>query len=340
VVVATQFPEAYLLWRRLLLGVAASLIFGAAISIRQIALTFVLWRRIPLKNVTLFVFGGVPAISKEATQPILEILLAMAGLLSTLIVVVLFYLVYIILITTGSVMMSGLIQWLTFISVMLTLFHFVPAFPLDGGRVLRAVLWRATGNYEQATRITSRIGQGVGVLLIAGGITLLIMSRGWFTGLVLAFVGWVLYIAAAQSNRQILLREALRNVTAGDIMSKEFPVITPELSLGKLVRDYVLVTGQRHFVVIDGAQLRGCVTMRNMKSVRKKRRGSTRVGQIMTPADRLDTAQANQSAAALLDQMDELRLSQMLVMEGEKVVGIVTRDRLIRLSKTRAELRM
>ncbi len=340
VVVATQYPEAYYLWRRLLLGVAAGLFFWAAVSIRQVALSLVLWRRVPLRNVTLFVFGGVPVIAKEATKPILELLMGVAGLLSTLIVVVLLYLVYTVLVVTGSVMMSGLVQWLAFITIMLALFHFVPAFPLDGGRILRAVLWRATGSYERATRITCGIGQVAGMLLVGGGIVLVIVNQQWFTGLTLAFAGWVLYIAAGQSSRQVLLREALLDVVARDVMSRDYSAISPRLSLGHLVRDHVLVTGQSHFVVMDDARWWGCITVRDIKSVPRRRWESTGVGEILKPADSQETAQVSESAATIFDRMEGLRINHVLVLDGENVVGIVTQDSLVRLGKARAELKI
>lgn len=339
VIVATQYPEAYFLWRRLLLGVAASLLFWAAISIRQVALSLVLWRRMPLGNVTLFVFGGVPAIPKEATKPVLELLLGVAGLLSTVIVVVLLYVVFTVLVISGSVIISGLVQWLTFITIMLTLFQLVPVFPLDGGRILRAVLWRASGSYERATRITCGLGQALGVLMIGGGITLIAIGQEWFTGLTLAFVGWVLYIAAGQSSRRVLVREALKDVTARDVMSREYAAVRPGASVGEVVREHVLLSGQSHFVVADDAGWRGCVTLTDIKSVPRDRRDSTRIAEIVRPANKEEAAQAGEAAAALYDRMDGQRISHMVVLEGKRVVGLVTQDSLVRLAKTRDELR-
>jgi len=340
-IVVTQFPEAYPLWQRMILGVAASLLFLAAVSIREIILNFLaLSRGIPVKRVTLFAFGGVSQITKQATLPLLELLLAAAGLLTNLIIAGIFYAVHSVLVNTANVMIDGLILWSAYMYFMLALFHFIPGFPLDGGRLLRTLLWKAIGDYDRATGIASWAGQGFGLLLIVGGILLLVLAGQWFNGLVLIFVGWVLYIAAAQSRRQTALREALQGIVARDIMARECPSTTPELTLGQLVRDCILVTGQRYFVVAEGGKLEGIVTTRDIKRVPKKRWNSTQIGEIMTPASELKTAHAQQSAASLLEQMEELNIDQMPVLEKGVVIGIIARDTLIRLDKTRAELGM
>jgi len=339
-VVVTQFPEAYPLWQRIALGIAASLLYFIAVYIREFVLSLVaLGKGIPVKRVTLFSFGGVSRIAREATLPILELLLAVAGLLSNLIIAGIFYVAYIVLVTAGSIIIAGLIQWLAFIYFMLALFHFIPGFPLDGGRVLRALLWRATEDYDRATHIASWTGWGIGLLCITWGILALVAGQ-WFVAILLAFMGWVLQSAVAQSRRQAALSKALQNIMAQDVMARECPIISQQLSLGQLVQGCILVTGQRYFVVADGDKLQGIVTMRNIKRIPKERWDSTLIGEIMTPASKLKSAQVEQPAVSLLEQMDELGINQIPVLEQDKVIGIVTRDSLIRLDKTRAELGM
>jgi CBS domain-containing protein len=341
VIVATQLPEAYALWRRLLLGVMASLLFLSAIVIRQLVINFVASRRhIRFNNVTLFVFGGVPGIARVSTLPVLELLLAVVGLISGLILVVLFYAVYTVLVIYGITMIAEVIQWLTLIILMLALFDFIPGFPLDVGRVFRAALWKATADYDRATLITSWVGQGIGLLFIAGGIALMIISRQWFTGLVLAFVGWGLEHAAAQSRRQTVFRQALRGILVADVMSKENTFISSNLTLDQLLHDYILVTGQRHFAVVDAAKLQGIVTIRDLESMPKKRWKSARVEEIMTSTKRLETTHTGQSAADMIEQMNELRIGVMPVLEGDKLVGVLLRDSLLQLARARAEFRM
>jgi Zn-dependent protease len=339
--VVTQFPEAYPLWLRIVLGIAAVLLFFAAVGVREVILNFLaLSRGMPEKRITLFVFGGVSQIAREETSPVLELLLAMAGLLSNLIIAGILYGIYSMLVNSGSAMVGGLILWSAYIYFMLALFHFIPVFPLDCGRLLRAVLWKATDDYNRATNITSWAGQGVGLLFIAGGILAAVLANQWFNGVVLAFIGWLLQTAAMQSRRPVVLRKVLRGIKARDVMAQDCPIIIRRrLSLGRLVRDYIMASGQRYFVVAERDRLKGVVSVRSIKKVPKKRRRSTTVGEIMTPASKLRTAQAEQPAASLLEQMNEWQIDCMPVLEEDRVIGIVVRDSLTHLMKTRAELR-
>ncbi len=200
--VVTQFSVVYPLWQRIALGIVASLLFGVVIAIRQFVLSLVATGKgITLKRVTLFVFGGVSHLPKEDIFPSLELLLAAVGMLSNVIIALIFYILYIVLAHTGNVVVTVLIQWLAFIFLTLALFHLIPGLPLDGGRLLRAFLWKATGNYERVTRITGWVGWGFGLLLTLGGILILIIRQQWFDGIFLAFLGLVLQNASTHSRR-------------------------------------------------------------------------------------------------------------------------------------------
>jgi Zn-dependent protease len=336
--VVTQFPEAYPLWLRIVLGISAVLLFFAAVGIREITLNFLaLSRGMPEKRVTLFVFGGVSQLAEDETTPLLEVLLSLSGLLANMIITGIIYAVYSILVSTGSAAVGALILWSAFMYFMLALFHFIPGFPLDGGKLVRAVLWQVTGDYDLATAITSWAGQGFGFLCIAGGILSMVLAQEWFNGVVLVFIGWVLQIAAMQSYRPVRLRRVLRGVTARDVAA-DCSLISRELSVSHLIRDYILVTGQRYFVVADGVRLEGIVSAHSIKKVPKKRRHSTAVGKIMTPASKLRVASAKQPAASLLGQMNEWQIDCMPVLERGRVIGIALRDALTLLAKTRAEV--
>ncbi len=340
--VVTQFPEAYPVWQRIILGIAASLLFFIAVSFREIILNFLAINRgIPLQRVTLFAIGGLPQIPKGDTRPLLELLMVTAGLLLNLVIAGILYAVHSTLVNTTHVIINAIILWTAYLYFLLALFHFIPVFPLDGGRLLRTLLWKLTGDYDRATNIASWAGQGLGLLLIAGGILLLVLSRQWFNGLILIFVGWVLYLAAVQSRRQTALREALQHIAARDMLSGESPIIAvPQLTVGQLVRNCILVTGQRYFVVAEEGKLLGVITTRDIKRVPKKRWNHTKISRAMTPASQLKTASAQQSAASLLELMDEIGIKRMPVLEKDKVIGVISRDSLNRLKKTRVELGM
>jgi len=201
--VVTQFSTVYPLWQRILLGIAASLLFFLAITIREFVLCFIATRKgIQVKSVILFAFGGVSQIDKEVPLPGLELLLAVAGLLSNLIIAGIFYVAYFGLAQTGNIIIDVLVQWLAFIFFMLALFHFFPGFPLDGGRVLRALLWKITDNYQRVTPIASWVGWGIGVIFAICGVVIMVTTQQWFAGILLGFPGLVLQNAATHSRRQ------------------------------------------------------------------------------------------------------------------------------------------
>lgn len=337
----TNFPEAYPLWQRITLGIAASLLFFISITIHELAHSFMAIRNsIPVKSITLFIFGGVSQITREATQPIIELLVAVVGPLSSLVIAGIFSLIYFLLAGAGNVVIAGLVQWLAFINVMLALFNLIPGFPLDGGRVFRAFLWMGMKDYSRATRIATLTGRGIGFLFIFGGILVMIAMGQWYTGLWLAFIGWFLENAASTSYRQALLREALHGFTARDVMSGDCPFITRDITLGQLVRDYILPTGRRCFVVAEDGGLEGIVTLHNIKLVPHERWDSTQIGEVMTPTSKLKVVYPEEPAVSLLEIMDEGDINQVPVVEGGKVIGMVARDGLLHFLRIRTELRM
>ncbi len=335
----TNFPEAYPLWQRIIFGIATSLLLFTSIVAHELAHSLIAIRNgIPVKGITLFIFGGVSQITKEATKPIVEFLIAVVGPLSSLIIAGVFSLAHLFLVRTGDVIVAVLVQWLVFINVMLALFNLIPGFPLDGGRIFRAFLWMRTGDYSKATRIATLAGRGIGFLFILGGIVIMIVLGQWFTGLWLAFIGWFLENAAMTSYRQALLRDALHGFTVRDVMTVDYPSISREITLGQLVRDYILPTGRRCFLVTKDGSLEGVVTLHNVKMIPQERWDSTSVREIMTPTSQLKVIHPEQSAVSLLELMDEGDVNQLPVVEGSKVIGMVARDGLLHFLRVRTEL--
>lgn len=200
--IVTQFSTVYPLWQRVALGAIGTALFFLSVSIRELILAFASVRKgMRIRSVTLFVFGGLPQIEGDTTAPSLELLQSVLGQLLNLIVAGVFTATYFLLVQTGGILVDVLMQWLAFIWFMLAVFHFAPAFPLDGGRALRALLWRLTGNYERATRAASWTGWVLGMIVTAGGIPLLVMTQEWFTGAFLIAVGLILQNAATHGRR-------------------------------------------------------------------------------------------------------------------------------------------
>ena len=333
------FPENYPEWSvetYWAIGLVTSLLFFGSVLAHELSHSVVSIRSgIPVKSITLFIFGGVAQISREAAKPSAELLMAAAGPLSSLGIALFFAIIW--FLSAGfSEPVAALAEWLMIINVSLALFNLIPGFPLDGGRVLRAILWAVT-DYRKATRIAALSGQGIAYLFIVVGI--LVMFWGyWINGLWIAFIGWFLENAASGSYRQARLVEALQGFTARDIMSTDCPLVSGNLSLKELVNNYIMATGQRCFLVGDVEGLGGIVTLHNIKAVPQERWEGTTVAQAMTPAHSLTVVGPNEPAASVLEKMTGEDINQVPVVEGGKVIGMVRRDSLLQFIRTRSEL--
>jgi len=326
------------LWQNIILGIIASLLFFASVCARTLAQSFVANNGgMPVKSLILYVFGGVPRITEQDTRPIPEILVAITGPLSSLVIAGIFYALLHTSASLGIFMLAGLMQWLFYFNIMMTLVNIIPAFPLDGGRALRAILQLTKRDYSRASRIATFTGRVVGFLLIAAGILAIILAREWFAGAATAVFGWFLEDAATTSRRQALVRDALRGITAHDMMTQDYTPIKQQLTFG-LVREYIINSGQHCFVVIEDGKLNGIATLGDIQ-IPEKRWETARISDIMTPPERLKTAQPDQPAVDPLEQMDDYDIDQIPVLQEYSLVGMVTRERLLRFLKARAVLK-
>ena len=202
--VVTQFSTNYPLMRRILLGLLASLLFLIITLVRAYVLAAVAGRKgVPVRVVTLFAIGSVLQMDRTAIFPALDVLLAAVGMLTNLVIAGVLFATYQVLANTGSVMVQTVVQWLAFICFMLALFNIMPGLPLDGGRMVRATFWKASGNYEGTTRWVSWAGWVIGVGFVVAGICLLVTTRQWFVTTLLALPGLLLQNAATHSRREV-----------------------------------------------------------------------------------------------------------------------------------------
>jgi Zn-dependent protease/predicted transcriptional regulator len=339
-VVVTQFPEYYSFTQRILLGIFASGLFFLAVIVRQLAINVISrYRHIPFHRIQIYPFGGAFEVAKEESKPILEVLLAVVGLLSSLIVVVIFYMAYVLLVVSNNVWFAWLIQWLAYINLMLFFVQFVPGYPLYGSRILLAIIWKISGSYDRAYLLVIRVGQGSGAVFFLGGLALL-ANRQWFAGVILAFLGWILFFAARKGAQNRSLTKSLEGMKVQQIMSQEFSIVPRQITLEYLVKDFFLAKGYSQFVIFDENKLHGVLNIAEMKSIPRKNWKTITVGEIMTPASERATANVDQSASDLLDRMNVYRITHVPVFEGNQVVGLAIKDMMVRFNKTRAKLRI
>jgi Zn-dependent protease len=325
-------------WQNIILGIVASLLFFGSMCARALAQYAVATNRhMPVRSVTLYVFGGIPRITEQDARPAPEILMAIAGPLSNLVIAGLFYTIFYVLTSLGGFQFAELIQWLFYFNIMIALFNITPAFPLDAGWILRAILQLTMKDYSRATRTAALVGQVIGFVLIAVGGLAVILSRDWFAGVATVVFGLFLEDAATVSQRQALIRDALRGMTAQDLMTGDYTPIKQQLTFA-LVREYIINSGQNCFVVVEDGKLQGIVTLGDTQ-ISPKLWESTLISYIMTPAGLLKTAPPDQPAVDLLEQMDDYDIDQIPVTQNDKLVGMVTRERFFRFLKARAVLK-
>jgi Zn-dependent protease/CBS domain-containing protein len=331
--------QKYPIGQRIIWGILTSLLFFASIVTHELTHSIVAIRNhIPVKEITLFVFGGVSQITKEATTPRAELSIAIVGPLTSLALAGVFYGLHFLLAGAHQVLAAGSMWWLAFINVALAVFNLIPGFPLDGGRIFRALVWHKTHDYRGASRIAAKVGQGIAYAFIAGGIALIVFfPRYWLNGMWLIFIGWFLSNAARTSYQQVLLRDALAGITARQVTDYDCPLIPPHMNLMELVQQYILPTGRSCFLVSWGAELEGMVTPQQIKKVPRTRWAITTVQDIMIPASKLKVAYADQDLLSVLQEMNGESADHIPVMEAGKVVGIINREDVARFLRTRAD---
>jgi Zn-dependent protease len=331
--------QTYPIEQRIIFGILTSVLFFASIITHELAHSILAIRNnIPVKEITLFVFGGVSQITKEATHPRAELSIAIVGPLTSLALAGIFYGLYLLLAGAQQILAAGSMWWLAWINVVLAVFNLIPGFPLDGGRIFRALVWHRTHDYHRATRIATKVGQGIAYALMAIGIiSIFAPFLPWFNGLLLIFIGWFLRDAARASYQQVLLRDALTGITVRQVTDYNCPLIPPHMNLTELVQQYILPTGRSCFLISWGAELEGTVTLQQIKKVPRSRWAITTVQDIMTPASKLKVAYADQDILSVLQEMNGENANHVPVMEAGKVIGIVNRENIARFIRTRAE---
>lgn len=318
-------------------GIATSLLFFVSILLHELAHSFVaLAKGIPVRSITLFVFGGVAQIGREPDRPMTEFQIAIAGPMASALLAVGFGAVEY-LAGDQFERLSALASWLSSINLILAVFNLVPGFPLDGGRIFRAVLWHMTGSLTKATRIAAGTGQGIGYALIFFGIWIG-FTGNWFSGLWLAFIGWFLMNAAQESVVQVSVRSTLSGLVAEDVMSRDCPIVPARMALAELVREHILRTGQRCFIVVDGSRLEGLVTLHQIKAVPQERWAQVSVGEAMTPVSQLRIVAPDQPLIEVLRLLEGQDINQAPVVAGDRLLGMITRDRLLRVLASKMEL--
>jgi Zn-dependent protease len=331
-------------------ALAAALLFFASVLLHELSHAIVgRANGIPIPRITLFMFGGMAHMEKEPPSWRAELYMAAVGPITSLALGFIFLTLAKIVI--GPIEINpdnprqsfahlgptvSLLMWLGPVNIILGLFNLVPGFPLDGGRILRAAMWGATGDLVAATRRASAVGQAFAWVLMGSGFLMMLGLRvpifggGFANGLWLALIGWFLNNAAVMSYRQLLVHQSLEDVPVLRLMHTRFERVTPQLSLQELVDEHLMPSGQRAFPVEERGRFVGLICLRDLPKRPRSAWRTTTVAEIMTPADKLATLAPEQDAAAALDLFGKHDVNQLPVVKGGQVLGLVRREDILK----------
>jgi Zn-dependent protease/CBS domain-containing protein len=292
----------------------------------------------PMKGITLFIFGGVAEMGDEPPTAKAEFLMAIVGPLSSIAIGVIFYLIHLYGESAGwNTPVNGVIYYTAYINGILAVFNLIPAFPLDGGRVLRSILWGIKGNMRWATRVSSAIGSAFGVCLIILGVFEFI--RGYvISGVWMFLIGLFLRSAAQMSYQQLLVRKALEGESVRRFMNTNPVSVQDSLTVEQLVEDYIYKYHYKMFPVMAGDKLVGCITTRQVKEIPREKWSRETIREAASPCSPENTIPPQTDAIKALAMMTQSGVSRLLVVERDHLVGLVTLKDLLDFFSLKVEL--
>jgi Zn-dependent protease/predicted transcriptional regulator len=323
--------------------VITALLFFAALLLHELAHSVIAKAKgLRVRAITLFALGGVSQIESEARDASSEFWIAVAGPLTSIVIGFLFL---------GLARLAGwqsgvepatpvpaVLLWLGYINLALAGFNLIPGYPLDGGRVLRAVIWWITGNQSRSTRVASRVGEAVAILFILLGLYRFFLGAN-FGGLWSAFIGWFLLDAARSSQMQVELTTELRNRRVSDLMERDCATVEGHISLQEFVEEHLLRTGRRCFVVLQNNRVAGLVTPAEVKKVSREEWSRTSLQSIMRTFGDVRAVSPDTPALEALEMMTREDINQLPVISDGRLEGMFSRANVLRFLQLHAELR-
>lgn len=322
-----------------MMGIIGALGLFASIIVHELAHSLVARQYgMPMKGITLFIFGGVAEMEEEPPSPRAEFMMAIVGPITSIAICLICYGIYINGIESGwSDPVNGVVWYLALINGILAAFNILPAFPLDGGRVLRSILWGWKHNLRWATKISSQIGSGFGIALIFLAV-LQILNGNFISGMWWFLIGMFLRGAAQMSYQRLLTRQTLEGEPIRRFMNANPVTVPPSITLEQLIEDYVYKHHYKMFPVVDGDRLVGFITTKDIKEIPREEWRRKTVGEIVTRCSPQNTIDPETDAVKALSLMNQRGLSRLMVTEGEHLVGIVSLKDLLGFLSLKVEL--
>ncbi len=317
-------------------GAATAIMLFVSVLLHELGHSVIALRyRIPVRSITLFIFGGVAQIGTEPPSATSEFLIAIAGPIVSLGLAVFFSVLQPAFASVEP--LWGLLKYLAYINFALVLFNLIPGFPLDGGRVFRAIVWAVTKNLRRSTLIAANVGRFFGFLFIVLGVWQ-VFSGNLGGGLWIAFIGWFLDSTASVQVQQVIFQGVLAGHTVSQAMSTACTTVPADLTLQQLVDEHVLAGGRRCFLVNRGEDVLGLMTLHRIKAVPRPDWVHTTAAQVMLPLGELKRTSPNTELWTALQSMDRNGVNQLPVMTDSHVVGMLSREDVLTFLRTVQEL--
>jgi Zn-dependent protease/CBS domain-containing protein len=336
----SYFPESFKNWPVPLywvVGAATAILFFVSVLLHELGHSVVALRyKIPVRSITLFVFGGVAQIGTEPPSAVSEFWIAIAGPLTSFALAGVFGLLQ--LFSFGLSPLLALARYLAYINGTLALFNLIPGFPLDGGRVFRALVWGVTHDFRRATHVAATMGRGIAYVFILLGVWQLFRGN-LANGLWIVFIGWFLDGAAAAQLQQQAVRDVLTGYKVSQVMGRNYTLVPSYLTIQQLTDNHILGAGTRFFLVQDGDRISGLLTIHNIKEVPRQDWLTTTVAQIMVPAEKMHRTAPDNDLWEALQEMDQDGVNQLPVMSEGQVMGVLNRENVIGFLRTLREFR-
>lgn len=322
----------------LVMGIVSALLLFTCVLIHEMSHSVTANRLgMDIRGITLFIFGGVAELTKEPEDPIVELKIAVAGPIASGLLSGIFWLLAKTVSGGEFPVAAAILSYLALINLVLLIFNLIPGFPLDGGRVLRALWWAKSGDFDSATRVASNAGKGFAVFLIMTGFFQVFIGN--FTGgLWSVLIGFFLMSAAESGYRQLLIKRALGGVRVGDVMSRSVVTVDASLTIASAVDRLFLVHHFISYPVISGGRVAGILTLNNVRGIERERWESTLVGEAMTELSPADILSPAETAIEALGKISANNIGRAPVVEDGRVVGMVSRGDIMRLLEFKSAL--
>lgn len=289
-----------------------------------------------IEGITLFMFGGVAEMGEDSPRPLSEFLMAVAGPISSLVLSGIFYAIVMFVLAPGPI--AGVIRYLAMINAVLAIFNLLPAFPLDGGRILRSLLWAWKKDLRWATRLSSRIGTVFGMFIIVLGV-FQFLTGNFIAGLWWFLIGMFLRRSAMSAYEQLVIRQALEGEPVQRFMNKDPVTVRPSILVKELVDDYVYKYHYKMFPIVeDSGQLVGCITTKHVKDVPRQEWDTKHVSDISEACSEENVIPPDTDAMKALSLMNRTGASRLLVATGNRLVGILALKDMLKFLQLKVEM--